>query len=196
MSNSQLVTMKNNFRMDLANEGYELRKLLSQNDVLDKNVLQNCLNTMDDHLKILCLKYACEARKSVITSSKRIAAPDSEDIWATIGGTLAGGALGVFLSSVTVKMVTTGMLWWKTTVAVSLAETIATAIGVPVTIATGGIALALGLVGGYAVSQLTKSTFKGKLIDEVMEKYEKEVVPKLLEWFDREISDSRTLEWN
>ena len=194
MTNSNFDALKNNFRMDLAQEGYELRKMLSQNDILDKNVLQNCLDTVGDHIKVLCLKYSNAARKYTSLASYRMNAPESED-WIVTGlASAAGGFGGMMLAGMTVTTATTGMLWWKTTVDVSLAAYLAGALGIGAGIATGGIAIALGLGGGYAVSKLTKSMFKEKLISKVMRNYESKVTPQLLEWFDNEIGEDE-IEW-
>ncbi|MBP5202248.1 hypothetical protein J6253_05880 [bacterium] len=187
MTNSNFDELKNNFRMDLAQEGYELRKMLSQNDILDKNVLQNCLDTVGDHIKVLCLKYSNAARKYTSLASYRMNAPESEDWIATTLGSLLSGIGGLLLAGMTVTTVTTGMWWWKTTSEVSLAAYIAGALGIGAGVATGGIALALGAGGGYAVSKLTKNMFKEKLISTVMRNYENKVTPQLLEWFDNEI---------
>ena len=183
--------MKNRFRMELANEGYELRKLLSQNDILDKNILQNCLNTVSDHLRVLCLKYACEAKKYVPVENSTMTAPDSgEDTLVTALATFGSGMGGLFLADMTVTTVTSGWWLWKTTTDVSLASAVGGAIGVGAGIATGGIAILLGIGGGYMVSRLTKNIFKGKVIDKVMDQYENVIVPKLLKWFDKELGNS------
>jgi len=180
--------MKNRFRMELANEGYELRKLLSQNDILDKSILQNCLDTATDHIKVICLKYACEAGKSVSAANGTMETPESDDTLAKAVAAIGSGVGGLFLANITVATTTTGMWWWKTTTDVSLAAAVGGALGVGAGIATGGIAILLGLGGGYVVSKFTKNFFKEKVIGNVMEQYEKEIVPKLLDWFDNEVA--------
>ena len=188
MRNTDANAMKNRFRMELANEGYELRKLLSQNDVLDKNILHNCLDTATDHIKVICLKYACESGKYASVEKGTMKTPESDDTLAKAVAAIWGSVGGLFLANMTVATTTTGMWWWKTTTDVSLAAAVGSALGVGAGIATGGIAILLGLGGGYVVSKLTKNFFKEKVISKIMEQYEKEIVPKLLDWFDSELA--------
>lgn len=195
MTNSNFDALKNNFRMDLAQEGYELRKMLSQNDILDKNVLQNCLDTVGDHIKVLCLKYGNAARKYTSLTSCRIDTPESEDWIATGLGSLLSGIGGLLLAGMTVTTVTSGWWLWKTTTDVSLAAYVAGTLGIGAGVATGGIAIALGLGGGFAVSKLTKNMFKEKLVSKVMKNYENKLTPQLLEWFDNEIGECGEIEW-
>jgi len=180
--------MKNRFRMELANEGYELRKLLSQNDIRNKSVLQNCLNTFNDHLKVVISKYAWELGGSGSTSDlKAMDAPTAfggligKGIGG-VGGWMAGGAL----AGVTVATKTTG--WWifKKTVAISMAGSVASALGISIAAATFGISVILAGAGVYAASKLVNGHEREGIINKVMENYEHDVVPGLLEWFDRE----------
>lgn len=186
------IAKRNQFKMTLANEKCFLRNLLSQNDILDKSILDNCLRTASDRLKLVCLRHVSDAGKDASVVNSSMLTPDSYDTLTTAIAGIGSGIGGLFLANMTVATTTTGMLWWKTTTDVSLAAAIAAALGVGAGIATGGIAILAGLGGGYAVSKLTKNIFKEKLINKIMSQYETETVPKLTEWFDKEIADSES----
>lgn len=190
MRDTNANMMKDRFEMELRNEGYELRKLLSQNNVLNRAVLQNCLNTFNDHLKIVVSRYAmglgqCNSK----TNSVAMKAPVAwGGVASTVGGGIGGWLAGGTLATVTVATKTTG--WWifKKTVAVSLADSIATAIGISTGAATMGLSIALAGAGAYAVKKVADSFEREAIISRVMNQYEHETVPQLLAWYDSQLA--------
>ncbi len=190
MANVNTNMMKNRFEMALRNEGYELRKLLSQNNVISRSVLQNCLNTFNDHLKVVVSHYTmglgqCNSR----SDSGAMTAPMA---WGSVASTVGGGLGGLMvagpLATMTVATKTTG--WWifKKTVAVSLADSIAAAIGISTGAATFGLSLVLVGAGAYAAKKVANNFEREAIIKRVMDQYEHKVVPQLLDWYDRQLA--------
>ncbi len=190
MTSTNANMMRNRFKMDLANEGYELRKLLSQNDVKNRAVLQNCLNTFNDHLKVVASRYALELGQcNSKTSFTAMKAPVAwGGVAGKVGGGIGGWMAGGTLATVTVATKTTG--WWifKKTVAVSLADSIAAAIGISTGAATFGLSVILAGAGAYAVTKMVNGFERESIISRVMDQYEHDTVPKLLDWFDRQLA--------
>lgn len=181
MTNVNANMMKNRFRTDLVNEGCELRKILLQNDVLKSSVLQNCLNTFNDHLKLVASQYALEMGEC-----------NSKTVSAAMRTLFALGGIS--------KNISAGVAGWMETIWLMIIMFVSSVIGITgvwmfenslvdpiaVVVVTAGISL-LFVIGGITVLKRIYAHEREVIIRNVMDQYERKTVPQLLGWFDKDL---------
>ncbi len=177
--------MRSEFKRDLAVKGCELRKALSEQNVLDNSSTKNILDLFKKDLEVLVSNYAIRIGVDLgnLPASK-INGSEYLNHLTTLGGGLAGWFGGGALAALTVTTKTTGWWLWKKVVDVSLASFIAHALGLSVAVVTGGLSIVTAGIGALAVAAIFKNPNKNGKISRIMQNYEEKVVPDLMKWLD------------
>lgn len=178
------------FERALAKLRYELSNNLGQIDPLDRDKLSQLLLVFNQRLIVFqhdFLQYLERARGESISSRVEefvISTPSCDKIPELASAILAGGA-GAFLVHL-LPVATSGFLWWTTTVTAAAAT--GAALGLPAGVVTAGVGVAAGAGAGIVVSLLMKSKRRESVRLAIMNKFDKEVAPKLLEWASNHIN--------
>ena len=177
--------IRSEFKRDLALLGQDLRKGLSEKNILSDPILNNVLGTFQKDLEVLLRSYALSLGVDMEGSpASRIKTKDFTHQLGKIGGAAGGWFAGGAAAAATVTTKTTGWLFWKKTVDVSLAAVIAEFLGVSLAPVTVGLSLAGAAAGVVIASKALKNACWHKRVEEVMRIYETEIVPSLLQWLE------------
>ncbi len=167
-------TVKNRFSSALANEGGELRKLLSRTDVV-KNTgeVQNILDDSCKRVESLCRGYAAEAGAVDLKIPEHEISIPSEVLlkdWPYPNSTLS-------------EVVESTLLFALSDLAVSYTHIYSAAVSI-------AASLALTSIGMFALSKVKKHFKLRMIVAATIRTYENKVVPQLLRWFDDEVCAS------
>ena len=167
MNSERIKTqLRNEFKHELTVRGLDLRKGLSEIDVLDNACCNNLLALFGKDLAILMSGYA--VRIGVDAGDLpdcKIDGTSYAHCLSKVAGGVGGAATGAAASVVTVATKTTGILFWKKVVDVSLAASIATATGASLVFVTGGISVVGAALGWALFSKNRKNHNKKEKID-------------------------------
>ena len=185
--------LRNEFKQELTVRGLELRKGLSEIDVLDNACCNNLLALFEKDLAILMSGYAMHIGVDAgdLPDCKIDGTSYAHCLSKVVGG-VGGAATGAAASVVTVATKTTGILFWKKVVDVSLAASIATATGASLVFVTGGISVAGAAIGLALFSRNRKNHNKKEKIDGIIKDYDEKTVPTLMKWFDDTIKKAES----
>ena len=149
--------MLRDFDSGISKLRYELAKNLAETDVLKKEKVENVISVFDERLTVFQHDFLH------VLAQMRGGAPNRTDKYSldsasgsrvpTVVGGIAGAAAGGAVAGMAVTTATTGMLWWSSTHAVSLATVLAGAAGVSVDVVSGGLTLGGGIAGAIALNK-------------------------------------------
>ena len=191
LNQSMIEKIKSNslseFDMALAKLKMEFEQNIYNIDTLDKEQVGKALALFNKRLVIFqydFLKYLRNTFSETNDFSPKafdFKTPSTGSMSDIYSGILAGGSSMLALSLITVTQ-TTG--WWifATTTSTSLGAIIGSAVGVSAAVATAGIGLVSAVGVGFAVNRLTRKPRRKAIRNKIIEKYSKDVEPKLREW--------------
>lgn len=204
MKDLQRTTLNNSFGTTLATTAYELRKALSQIDVLNSSSRRNLLKTAEDHINATYWQHATAAGTpgSNVPCKIKDASGWSNGYKASkaVGGVL-GGIGGNELLTLPIKTIEhTFSDDEHLSLLDIITDSVSESLGIDKDVVNVGVKVAAigasALVGLVATSKLTGNFFREKIIDKIMKNFGQDTAPKVWEHFDRGIGGSKKLEWN
>ena len=104
--------------------------------------------------------------------------------WLKAGALAAilGAGTSMAASTLIVSAATTGMLWWKASVPLSIAAVAGGAVGVGTVVATGGLGLLGGVGGALAGRQIHRHYQRRKLRAALLQDFDTHVFTRVREW--------------
>lgn len=165
---------------------YELVKNLAETDVLKKDKVVNVISVFNERLTIFqhdFLQMVAQTRGGAPnrTQGLNLEARGGSHIPSVVGG-IAGAAAGSAAAGMAATTATTGMLWWTSVHAVSLATVLAGAAGISVGAVTGGLALGGGIAGAVALNKGLSSKMRTRVRKQILNDFESNITPKIREW--------------
>ena len=165
---------------------YELAKNLSETDVLKKDKVENVISVFNERLVVFqhdFLQMVAQMHGGAPNRTKRydLEAHGASHIPTVVGG-FAGAVAGGAAAGMAVTTATTGMLWWSSTHAVSLATVLAGAAGVSVDVVSGGLTLGGGIAGAVALNKGVAGFMRKRIRKKIMSEFDTSIVPQLHEW--------------
>jgi hypothetical protein len=191
MSNHEITehsrdNMLRDFDSGISKLRYELAKNLAETDVLKKEKVENVVSVFNQRLTVFqhdFLQMLAQLRGGAPnrTDEYNLDARSGSHI-PTVVGCIAGAVAGSAAAGMAVTTASTGMLWWTSTHAVSLATVLAGAAGVSVDVVSGGLTLGGGIAGAIALNKGVAGIMRKRIRKKIMQDFDNSVVPRLRDW--------------
>lgn len=167
----------------------ELRTLLSnhENDLLDKSKVNDMLSIFSNRLIVLQHDFlqAIQANGSTVNVSRCNYSDDQvAEIVAGLGGATATATA---LSLISWTTATTTWFFWTTTTTVTAGSALGALLGTTAGIATGGAALVVGGLLGYAVYKTRLKSRRNHIKEQILKHWETKIKPELSDWAKKQI---------
>lgn len=178
--------MLRDFDCGISKLRYELAKNLAETDVLKKERVENVISVFNERLTVFqhdFLQMLAQMRGGAPNRTERhtLDATSGSNVPIIVGG-VAGAVAGSAAAGITVTTATTGMLWWTSTHAVTLATVLAGATGASVDFVSGGLTLGGGIAGAVAVNKGLAGVMRKRVRNRIMAEFDNSIVPKLNAW--------------
>lgn len=191
MSNHEITehsrdNMLRDFDSGISKLRYELAKNLAETDVLKKEKVENVISVFNERLTVFqhdFLQVLAQMRGGAPNRTDKYSLnPSNGSHVPTVVGGIAGAVAGGAAAGMAVTTATTGMLWWSSTHAVSLATVLAGAAGVSVDLVSGGLTLGGGIAGAIALNKGVAGFMRKRIRKTIMQDFDGSVVPRLRDW--------------
>lgn len=171
------------FDAGLAKVKYELQKNLNDLDPLDQERLNQMLSVFNQRLVVFqheFLDYLARAQGGATSRVEEfsVTTPSQDKIPELASAILAGGTGALLVALIPVG--TSGFWIWATTV--TAAASAGAALGVPAGAVTAGAGVIVGAAAGVTMAIFMKSKRRALIRKVIMQKFDKEIAPKLREW--------------
>lgn len=197
--NNELTTeiandLERQFEAGLAKVKYEFNKNLNEADPLDTDSLEKTLSVFNQRLVIFqheFLEYIARVRGGVASHTEefKVEPPPKSRIPEIASSIVAGGGSAILVALIPVG--TSG--WWIWASTVTVAAAIGSAVGAPVGLVTAGVGVLVGAAAGVGAAICLKK-YRRKLVREkLVEKFDKEISPKLRNWAHGKIHSDQNL---